>query len=137
MANLATLPEVLVIVLNWNGADDTRACLDSLRAASSLRAANSLVTAPPSTFDILVIDNGSRQSVAPVVRDAFPSVRCIELPTNLGFAGGNNVGMRYALEHGYRFAYILNNDTAVEAGWLEAALEVAGGERVAAVGAKV
>jgi len=123
MANLVR-SEVLVIVLDWNGADDTRVCLDSLMAAAS-------------SFDVLVIDNGSRRSVAPLVRDAYPSVRCIELPTNLGYAGGNNVGLRYALEHGYRFAYVLNNDTAVERGWLDVALELAGGTRVAAVGSKV
>jgi len=125
MADLAAPSEVLVIVLNWNGTDDTRACLDSLSVA-----------APP-RFDVLVIDNGSRRSVAPVVRDAYPTVRCVELPTNLGYAGGNNVGLRYALEHGYRFAYVLNNDTVVAPGWLQPALALADGERVAAVGAKV
>jgi GT2 family glycosyltransferase len=125
MANLATVSEVLIIVLNWNGADDTCACLDSLAAA------------PAPAFDVLVIDNGSRRSVAPAVRDAYPNVRCIELPTNLGYAGGNNVGLRFAIEHGYRFAYVLNNDTVVEAGWLQAALDLAAAARVAAVGAKV
>lgn len=121
----AASPRVLVVVLNWNGADDTLACLASLAA----------VAGPPA-FDVLVIDNGSRRSVVPVVRERFPRVRCLELAENQGYAGGNNVGLRLALAEGYAFAYVLNNDTEVEPGFLAGALAAAG-PRVAAVGAKV
>src|SRR5262245_55405087 len=117
-------PRVLVIVLNWNGTDDTLACLPSLGALDY------------PAFDTLVIDNGSRVSVAPVVRERFPETRCIELSMNLGYAGGNNVGLRAAMAEGYAFACVLNNDTVVEPGFLRAEVEQARAPRVAAVGAK-
>lgn len=120
-----TEPRILVIVLNWNGTDDTLACLASLGALDY------------PAFDTLVIDNGSRVSVAPAVRERFPNTRCIELSMNLGYAGGNNVGLRAAMAEGYAFACILNNDTLVEPGFLRAEVEQARAARVAAVGAKV
>jgi hypothetical protein len=125
MANSSPWPRVLVVVLNWNGADETLACLESLAAADS------------PAFDTVVIDNGSRRSVAPAVRERFPGVGCVELPVNLGYAGGNNVGLRRALEEGHAFAYVLNNDTVVDPGFLSAAVRAADAPRVAAVGGKV
>jgi GT2 family glycosyltransferase len=125
MALSLAWPRVLVVILNWNGADDTLACLESL-AAADYRA-----------FDTLVIDNGSHQSVGPMVRATFPAVECIELPVNQGYAGGNNVGLRRALELSYDFAYVLNNDAVVDPGALRAAVEAACEPRVAAVGGKV
>ncbi len=126
MALSQAWPRVLVIVLDWNGADDTLACLESLQG----------VDYP--AFDVLVIDNGSRRSVGPMVRAAFPAVDCVELPINLGYAGGNNVGLRRALEMQYDFAYVLNNDAVADPGALRAAVAAAaGGDKVAAVGGKV
>ncbi|MCC6847847.1 MAG: glycosyltransferase family 2 protein [Deltaproteobacteria bacterium] len=125
MAISQAWPRVLVIVLDWNGADDTLACLESLRG----------VDYP--AFDTLVIDNGSRHSVVRRVRESFPAVDCIELPINLGYAGGNNVGLRRALEMRYDFAYVLNNDAFVDQAALRAAVAAAGAADVAAVGGKV
>ncbi|MCC6766680.1 MAG: glycosyltransferase family 2 protein [Deltaproteobacteria bacterium] len=125
MALSQAWPRVLVIVLNWNGADDTLACLASLQG----------VDYP--AFGVLVIDNGSRRSVCPAVRAAYPAVDCIELPINQGYAGGNNVGLRRALEMHYDFAYVLNNDVVVDSGALRAAVAAARSDGVAAVGGKV
>ncbi len=125
MALSPAWPRVLVVVLDWNGADGTLACLASLQG----------VDYP--AFDTLVIDNGSRHSVIPRVRASFPAVDCIELPVNLGYAGGNNVGLRRALEMQYDFAYVLNNDTTVDPGALRAAVAAAGSSDVAVVGGKV
>jgi hypothetical protein len=71
------------------------------------------------------------------VRARFPHVRCAELPLNLGYAGGNNVGLRRALDEGYDFAFVLNNDTVVDPGFLRAAVDAAAEPGVAAVGGKV
>lgn len=118
-------PRVLVIVLNWNGTDDTLACLASLAALDY------------AAFDVLVIDNGSRVSAVPAIRERFPETRCIELPMNLGYAGGNNVGLRLAMAEGYEFACVLNNDTVVDPGFLREALAEATQPRVGVVGGKV
>jgi GT2 family glycosyltransferase len=116
---------VLVVVLDWNGADDTAACLESL---ASLRYP---------AFDVLVIDNGSRVSAVPELRRRFPRHQYIELPMNLGYAGGNNVGLRRALAERYDFVWVLNNDTVVEPDSLANAVAAATKPDVAAVGGKV
>lgn len=93
-------PRIWIIVLTYNGRDDTRRCLRSLETVRDAAA-------------VLVVDNASRDGTAAVVRAEFPWCRLLENPVNAGFAGGNNVGMRYALETGADWALLLNNDTVV------------------------
>jgi GT2 family glycosyltransferase len=95
-------PLVATIVLNWNGRDDTLACLDAL-AASSWPAARTIL-----------VDNGSSDGTAEAVRERFPDVELIVNERNLGFAEGNNVGLRRAQELGADYAFLLNNDTVVD-----------------------
>ncbi|MDP8305772.1 MAG: glycosyltransferase family 2 protein [Candidatus Chlorobium antarcticum] len=94
---------LVVVVLNWNGADDTIACLRSLEAA--LREFD---------FRLLVVDNGSRDGSVGRIRMEFPDTDILELPSNLGYAGGNNAGFRRAEEMGAEEVLFLNNDTVVE-----------------------
>lgn len=92
-----------VIILTWNDTDNTLACVDSLLAAESSNA------------HILVVDNGSTTDVISVLQARYaPQVRFISTDKNLGFAGGVNVGMRYALSQGAKSVLILNNDTRIE-----------------------
>lgn len=93
---------VLVIVLCYNGVDLTVACLESLRR-QTYRAT-----------DVLVVDNASRDHSPAIVRARFPEVSVVETGANLGFAAGNNVGLRYAWAQGYDYALILNNDTEAD-----------------------
>jgi GT2 family glycosyltransferase len=95
------MARTLIIILCYNGVVDTLACLASLRQ----------VTYP--SFDILVVDNASQDGTPEQVRQYFPEVAVIETGANLGFAAGNNVGLRYTLEQGYDYALLLNNDTEV------------------------
>ena len=119
-------PSVAVIVLNWNGTADTLDCLESLTHADYPRR------------EIVVVDNGSQPSPVDRLRAAFPAVTYVATPHNLGYAGGNNVGLRYALDHGHDYAFILNNDTVVAPDFLTAAIRVAERDaRIAAVGGKV
>jgi len=99
--HLQSSPRVLVIVLCYNGIDLTRACMRSLRDAGY-----------PS-MDVLVVDNQSQDGTPAVVRNEFPEVIVLEMSANLGYAEGNNAGLRYALDHNYDYALLLNNDTEV------------------------
>jgi GT2 family glycosyltransferase len=94
-------PRVAVVVLNWNGRDDTLACLESLRA----------VDYP--NWEVLVVDNGSQDDSVDAIRKRHPEALLIEAGDNLGFAGGNNLGLEAALERGAEFILLLNNDTTV------------------------
>lgn len=101
-------PSTYVIVLNWNGLADTRACLASLARACDEGTV------------VLVVDNGSRDGSPEAIRREFPGVRVLETGANLRFAGGNNAGMRAALEAGADEIMLLNNDTTVDPGFLPA-----------------
>src|SRR5437763_10134894 len=99
------LPKVAIILINWNGKQDTLECLDSLSRDIYPNK------------EIIVVDNGSTDDSVEVIRVLFPEVTLLEMESNLGFTGGNNVGIRYALDYldqetGYIF--LLNNDTTVE-----------------------
>jgi GT2 family glycosyltransferase len=99
------------IVLNWNGGDDTLAALESLRGVETI-----------------CVDNGSTDGSADAVATQFPEVELIRTGVNLGFAAGNNVGIRRALAHGADWVLLLNNDAVADPG-LPAALERAAAAR--------
>jgi GT2 family glycosyltransferase len=89
---------VLAIVLNWEQAGVTLECVAALQA----------MAAP--TMDILVIDNGSRDDSAAFLETHTSGFRLLALADNCGFAAGNNHGLRLALEEGYEYALLVNND---------------------------
>ena len=103
---MATEPLTFIIIVNWNGKEVLLACLESL---STIAYAN---------HRVVVVDNGSSDDSVNAVRNTFPDVVVLEMRQNLRFAGGNNAGMRYALEHGAEFLMLLNNDTTVDAQFL-------------------
>src|SRR5437867_2428749 len=112
--------DVTIIVLNWNRREETLACLESL-ARADLGGAT-----------VLMVDNGSRDGSVEAVRACFPGVRILALPENRGFAGGNNAGIRAALEAGARGVLLLNNDTQVAPDFLSLLLLVLNERRRAA-----
>jgi len=95
-------PLVYVIILNWNGKEDTIECLHSVQAVDYPR------------YRILVVDNASSDGSPEAIRAAFPRVELIVNESNLGFAAGNNVGIEYALGKGADYIFLLNNDTTVD-----------------------
>lgn len=105
---MAFIPEVSVaiILVNWNGYDFTQACLRSL-----LR-----VDFPD--FKVIVVDNTSENQEGQRLKKSFPKIELIENSENLGFAGGNNVGIRSALDQGFSHIMLLNNDTEVDPDFL-------------------
>jgi GT2 family glycosyltransferase len=89
------------IVLSWNGREDTLRCLESLTRVEY------------SGLAIVCVDNGSADGTQQAVRNRFPQVVLIEAGANLGYSGGNNLGLRYALEQGARWVTLVNNDATV------------------------
>lgn len=106
-------PSVAVIVLNWNNWRDTFACLSSLR---ELDYAN---------YEPVVVDNGSTDGSEERVRANFSDATVIQAGANLGFAGGNNVGIKYALQQQFHYVWLLNNDTVADPSALTALVDVA------------
>jgi GT2 family glycosyltransferase len=104
-------PTVLVVILNWNGEDDT---IEAVRSVQTLDYPN---------FQILVVDNGSRSESLAAIRSACPEVECFETGANLGYAGGNNAGFRMALDRGFDFCLVLNNDLTVDRAMLTQLVE--------------
>lgn len=94
--------KVAVVLLNFNGKNDTLECLSSL---SKLTYKN---------HHVIIADNGSTDGSIEAFKENYPNVTILANNANLGFAEGNNVAIRFALEHGYDAIFLLNNDTVVE-----------------------
>jgi len=113
---MVKLPQVTIIVLNWNGLNDTLDCLESLDQLDY------------QSYEAVVVDNGSGDGSVPVIREQFPGVTIIENGENLGYTGGNNVGLRYAMIQGADYALLLNNDTVVDPAFLRILMDTAEAE---------
>ena len=94
-----SLPKVAILILNWNNYQDTKRCLDSLGKLSY------------PNFSIVLVDNGSTDKSDIKLKKEFQHIHHIKNNKNLGFAGGNNVGIRYILENNFPYFLLLNNDT--------------------------
>jgi GT2 family glycosyltransferase len=123
---VARAPEVAVVVLDWNG------------GAETLRAVESAVASGYPGLAVWLVDNASRAPVLDEARRRFPGVHTVANPRNLGYAGGNNVGIRHALAAGAEYVLVLNNDARVDPLAIGAMVAVAEREpRIGAVGAKI
>ncbi len=100
-------PIASLVLVNWNGARHLPVCFTALRQ-QTVR-----------DFEIILVDNASRDNSLEVLARDFPEVKVIALKENLGFAGGSNVGICAAQGE---YIILLNNDTEVEAQWLEEVL---------------
>lgn len=105
--------KISIVILNWNGVDDTLKCLDSVKE----------IDYP--NFDVIVVDNGSTDNSVEVIKKRFSEVTLITTGKNLGFAEGNNVGIRYAINNSPEFILLLNNDTVVDPKLIDALLDAA------------
>lgn len=118
-----TSPSVAVVVLNWNGYDDTARCLRTV-----------LSTEYPAAFPVLV-DNASTDGSYERLVAEFPTVETIRADRNLGYAGGNNLGIIRAMDMQAEYVYVINNDTEVPPDSIASLVAVMGtDERIAQVG---
>ena len=92
-------PVVSIIILNWNRKDDTISLLQSIGKVSY------------PNFLLILVDNASSDGTVDAVKEKFPFVKIIPNSENLRFAGGNNVGIEYALQTKTDYVLLLNNDT--------------------------
>ncbi|MCD6364173.1 MAG: glycosyltransferase [Synergistetes bacterium] len=147
---MVSSPKVCVLVLNWNGWQDTIECL------------RSLLESDYPNMEIVVLDNGSTDDSIERIKNWFEetfSIACVicdrkalkgidfrnhdlmivDIGENLGYAGGNNVGIEYALSRDdVKYIWILNNDTVVAGDALSLMIKLAeSGDKIGLVGAKV
>lgn len=99
-------PNIAIVLVNWNGTQDTLECLASLKN----------ITYP--SFDCIVVDNASSDNPGSIIKQAFPEIIYLGLNTNRGFAGGNNIAIDFAIQQQYEFVLLLNNDTIVDPNFL-------------------
>jgi GT2 family glycosyltransferase len=104
-------PLVSIITVNYNSAEITAELLRSIRGLQY------------PTIEVIVVDNASREDPGPRLREVFPEVRLIRSPENLGFAGGNNLGIRSA---GGEYLLLVNNDTELTPGLVGGLLDIFG-----------
>jgi GT2 family glycosyltransferase len=100
---MSSLGSVQIIILNWNGYELTRECLLSLAAVDY------------GNFRITVVDNASSDGSYEKLVGEFPEIEFVRSEVNLGFAGGNNLGINFArTNYDPDFFLLLNNDTTVD-----------------------
>ncbi|WP_321519213.1 glycosyltransferase family 2 protein [uncultured Bacteroides sp.] len=93
------LPELSIITVNYNGLKDTSELIKSLQTHISL------------SYEIIVVDNASKVNEAALLQEKYPHIITIRSEENLGFSGGNNLGIHQAKG---KYIFLLNNDTFIE-----------------------
>jgi len=97
---------VAIVILNWNSWEMTAECIRSLLKMKA------------DDYEIIVVDNGSKDGSVKYLGDLFPQITILPQDHNLGFAAGCNVGLKLALERGLQYVLPLNNDTVVDPDFL-------------------
>ena len=96
-------PKAGLIILNWNGKKDTLECLESVSKSKTTSI----------KLNTIVVDNASTDNSVNSIKKHFPEINLIQNNYNLGFAAGNNVGIKQALSDKCEVIILLNNDTTV------------------------
>ena len=97
------MPKITIVTLNWNGYEDTIELLESLKKITY------------QNFDVVLVDNGSEGDDAEKLESNYGEfVKVLRNKSNLGFAGGNNEGIKIALQNNADYVLLINNDTVVE-----------------------
>jgi GT2 family glycosyltransferase len=119
-------PQVGIVILNWNGREVLQDCLRSISALRYPR------------FEVIVVDNGSKDGSTEMLGRDYPNVLRIENNVNLGFSAANNQGVRLALQNGSDYLLVLNNDTVLDPDCLTWLVECAERDpQIAAVSPKI
>ena len=103
--------DLSIVIVNWNTKTHLAACLDSIERHP-----------PQAEFEVIVVDNDSSDGSANMVRECFDDVKLIEHVANVGYAEGNNRGIRASTG---RLILLLNPDTEIKPGTLDALIKFA------------
>lgn len=106
-------PKVCIVIVNWNGLDNTVEGLNSLRKLDYPNC------------EVIVVDNASTDGSADEISRNFPEVTLMKSDRNAGWGGGNNLGLRHALTNGASYVWFLNNDLIVEKNTLSRLVQAA------------
>lgn len=93
-----------IVIPNWNGREEIGACLESLRQQSE-------------KAHVVVVENGSTDGSLEYIQRHFPEVEVLPQEKNLGFAGGVNAGIKHAMDSGFDYIALLNNDAVAHKDW--------------------
>jgi len=97
------LPLVSILIVNWNGKKHLKEALGSIKRITH------------KNYEVIIVDQGSNDGSVSYIKKRHPYVKLVEIKENLGFAGGNNVGVKYARG---KYILFLNNDTKLEPDFL-------------------
>jgi GT2 family glycosyltransferase len=114
-------PKVSVVLVHLNQEAHTRECIESLQRLSY------------ENVEIIVVDNGSTDGSGARLSAQFPSVVFTRTDKNSGFAEGNNVGIRLALQRNAEYIALLNNDTVVDRDFIQPLVELSASDLSLAV----
>ena len=104
------MTSALIVILNWNGIEDT------------IKSIDSLLTQTYKQYDILIVDNGSVDNSISILESLVAEnnkLHLIKNDSNLGFAGGVNKGISYSIDKGYDTVALFNNDAVADKEWLK------------------
>ncbi|MDO4536181.1 MAG: glycosyltransferase family 2 protein [Clostridium perfringens] len=101
-----------IILVNYNGAKYNKECIDSIKNSTY------------KNYEIIVVDNASQDNSVELLKKDYEDLTIIESKENLGFSGGNNLGIDYGLKNNCEFILLLNNDTKIENNMLENMINV-------------
>ena len=104
-------PSVCVIVLNYNGKQHLEYCLPSILESNY------------SNYQVIIVDNASTDGSLEYIKNSFPDLHLIASSENLGWAGGNNLGIQYAIKHQFDVVCLANNDIRVHPLWIESCVK--------------
>lgn len=100
-----------IVIVNWNNKDVILDCLQSVRNAGYIS-------------NVIVVDNASSDDSIGEIKQKYPGINIIQNSENLGYAGGNNRGIKYLLDREAKYIFILNPDTEIKKDTIEKLIEV-------------
>lgn len=120
-------PKVSIIILNWNGVDDTIDCIESMKKVTY------------QNYNIVVLDNGSSGKDAETLKEKYgDSIHLLISKKNLGFPVGCNTSIKYAFEQGATYVLLLNNDVIVDPDFLTQLVNISESDsNIGIVGSKI